>query len=104
MFVDGLVRIFWTNLRAWCRLGASVVIDFYSIENWCPRETIKDYVDEIIFLLGNFRPVIFFFFKSRINCGSPEQNNTELKELTNKSSQNDNHTNVNEHLVVMTVI
>ena len=46
----------------------------------------------------------FFFFKSRINCGSPEQNNTELKELTNKSSQNDNHTNVNEHLVVMTVI
>ena len=46
----------------------------------------------------------FFFFKSRINCGSPEQNNTELKELTNKSSQNDNPTNVNEHLVVMTVI
>ena len=101
------------------------MIDFYSIENWCPRETIKDYVDEIIFLLGNFRPVIaqivnheawiweqrmrrvrtcFFFFKSRINCGSPEQNNTEQKELTNKSSQNDNHTNVNEHLVVITVI
>ena len=48
--------------------------------------------------------LFFFFFKSRINCGSPEQNNTELKELTNKSSQNDNHTNVNEHLVVMTVI
>ena len=34
------------------------MIDFYSIENWCPRETIKDYVDEIIFLLGNFRPPI----------------------------------------------